>query len=350
MANTHNKGSQQVGPDIKISLRTSINNMQTIIGSGGTIGLPLTRELKKYTNRIRLVSRNPKRVHETDELFPLDVNDLARIDSAISGSHIVYVTIGFNYNLKVWTNTWPPFMQAVINACKTYDAKLVFFDNVYMYAKSAIPNMTEDSPMHPPSKKGLVRKQLNEMIMDEVEKANLTALIARSADFYGPDTNKSVLAETAAKNLIKGKKAQAFGNTNKIHTYTYTPDAGKATALLGNTSDAYNQLWHVPTTKEKLTTRQWIELIADELNVPPRIQKIPTWMLFVMGLFIPELKEFPEMMYQYETDYIFDSSKFENKFGIRAIPPREGVKIMIDYLRASNPGQHIQRRVRSSEG
>ena len=39
-------------------------------------------------------------------------------------------------------------------------------------------------------------------------------------------------------------------------------------------------------------------------------------MLFIMGLFIPELKEFPEMMYQYETDYIFDSSKFENKFNI----------------------------------
>jgi len=313
--------------------------MQTIIGSGGTIGLPLAKELKKYTNQIRLVSRNPRKVHEKDELFPLDVNDLARIDDAISGSDVVYVTIGFNYKLKVWQNTWPPFMQAVINACKAYNSRLVFFDNVYMYAKSAIPHMTEDAPMQPPSKKGLVRKQLNEMIMKEVENANLTALIARSADFYDPDTNKSVLAETVAKNLLKGKKAQVFGNIDKIHTYTFTPDAGKATALLGNTPDAYNQVWHVPTTKEKLTPKQWIELIATELNVPPRIQKVPTWMLFIIGLFIRELKEFPEMMYQYEMDYIFDSSKFEKKFGISATPPEEGVKIMIDYLKASNTGR-----------
>jgi hypothetical protein len=61
----------------------------------------------------------------------------------------------------------------------------------------------------------------------------------------------------------------------------------------------------------------------------------------VLGLFIPELKEFPEMMYQYESDYIFDSSKFESRFGISATPPREGVKIMIDYLKAQNLRQSI---------
>jgi nucleoside-diphosphate-sugar epimerase len=308
--------------------------MQTIIGSGGTIGLPLARELKNYTSHIRLVSRNPVKVHESDELFPLDANDLGRIGAAVSGSEVVYVTIGFTYNLKVWQSIWPPFMQAVINACKLHQSKLVFFDNVYMYAKSAIPHMTENSPLDPPAKKGMVRKQLHDMIMEEVERSGFKALIARSADFYGPDTSKSVLAETAAKNLLKGKKAQAFGDMNKIHTYTFTPDAAKATAILGNTDDAYNQVWHVPTTKEKLTTKQWIELIAHELGVAPKIQKIPTWMLHVLGLFIPELKEFPEMIYQYEDDYIFDSSKFENRFGISATPPREGVKIMIDYLKS----------------
>ena len=315
--------------------------MQTIIGSGGTIGLPLARELKNYTSQIRLVSRNPIKVNESDELFPLDVNDLGRIGEAISGSEVVYVTIGFDYKLKVWESIWPPFLRAVINACKLHHAKLVFFDNVYMYSKSAIPCMTENSPMDPPAKKGMVRKHLHEMIMEEVERSDLTALIARSADFYGPDTSKSVLAETAAKNLLKGKKAQAFGDINKIHTYTFTPDAARATALLGNTPDAYNQVWHVPTTKEKLTTKQWIELIAHELNVPARIQNIPKWMMYVLGLFIPELKEFPEMMYQYESDYIFDSSKFENRFGISATPPREGVRIMIDYLKAQNSRQRI---------
>jgi nucleoside-diphosphate-sugar epimerase len=310
--------------------------VQTIIGSGGTVALPLAKELKNYVSKIRLISRSPKKVNETDELLPLDVNNLNQLDKAVSGSEVVYVTIGFNYNLKVWQKTWPPFMQAVIDACKAHRAKLVFFDNVYMYAKTSIPHMTEESPLQPPSKKGEVRKALHEMIMNEVKKGDLTALIARSADYYGPDTNKSVLVETVAKNLLKGKKAQPFGNINKIHTYTFTPDAGKATALLGNTADAYNQVWHVPTTKERLTTKQWIGLIAKEINMTPKIQKLPTWMLPIIGLFIPELKEFPEMMYQHETDYIFDSTKFEKRFGFGATEPREGVKIMMNYLRGLN--------------
>lgn len=295
--------------------------------------MPLAKELAKYTNRIRLVSRHPKKVNETDELFPLDVKDLSQIEKAVSGSEVVYVTIGFDYNLKVWQQTWPPFIQSVIKACISNHAKLVFFDNVYPYAKSAIPHMTEASPWQPPSKKGEVRKNVDEMIMQEVNAKNLTAMIVRAADFYRPDTDKSFLVETVVKNMLKGKKAQAFGDISKIHTYTFTPDAGKATALLGNTSDAYNQVWHLPTTKEKLTTKHWIELVAKELETEPRIQKVPTWMLYILGLFIPELKEFPEMMYQNEVDYIFDSSKFEKRFGISATKPEEGIKIMIEYLK-----------------
>ena len=307
--------------------------VQTILGSGGGIGVPLARELKNYTDKIRLVSRNPKKVNDTDELFASDLNDLSQIDKTIAGSNVVYVTIGFPYNLKVWQKTWPPFMQEVIHSCIKHNAKLVFFDNVYLYAKTSIPFMTEDSLVLPPSEKGKIRKILHEMIMNEVEKKNLTALIARSADFYGPDNKNSPLTIMVAENFLKGKKAQVFGNPDKIHTYTYTPDAAKATAILGNTPDAFNQVWHVPTTKEKLTNLEWIELIAKELNTVAKAQKAPKVMLHLLGIFVPTIREFPEMLYQYEQDYIFDSSKFEKRFGTVATSPKEGVKRLVESLK-----------------
>jgi nucleoside-diphosphate-sugar epimerase len=310
--------------------------MQTILGSGGAIGIPLAKELKRYTNQIRLVSRNPKKVNETDECYPIDLNDLTQINKAVAGSEVVYVVIGFEYKLSVWQKTWPPFMKSVINACKMHNAKLVFFDNVYIYSRSAIHHMTETSPLQPPSKKGEVRKKLHEMIMNEVEKNALTALIVRSADFYGPQNKSSALNMMVVDNLMKGKKAQAFGDPGKIHTFTFTPDAAKATALLGNTDDAYNQVWHVPTSKEKLSTRDWIQLIANELKAEAKIQTIPLWMIRILGLFIPVMKEFPEMLYQYEQDYFFDSSKFEKRFGIEATQPKDGIKILIDNLKTQN--------------
>ena len=309
---------------------------QTILGSGGAIGIPLARELKKYTSEIRLVSRNPKKVNDTDELYPLDVNDLSQLSGAIEGSEVVYVTIGFEYNLKIWQEKWPPFMKTVIEACQAHGAKLVFFDNVYMYAKSAIPHMTEESPIQPPSKKGEVRREIAQMIISAIEEKKITALIARAADFYGPDNKNSALGQMVATNFLVGKKAQTFGNPDKIHTYTYTPDAANATALLGNTPEAYNQVWHLPTTKENITGKQWIDLFAAELGIEPKIQHVPNWLFKILGLFIPVMKEFPEMMYQYEQDYIFDSSKFEKKFGWSATPPPDGVKAM---LASMNPGK-----------
>lgn len=300
--------------------------VQTILGSGGGIGIPLARELKNYTEHIRLVSRHPKKVNETDELFPADLNDPGQIEKSIAGSGIVYVTIGFEYNLKVWQKTWPVFMQEVISACKRNKAKLVFFDNIYMYARNSVSLMTETSPIDPPSEKGKVRQKLREMVMQEAGKNRIDVLIARAADFYGPENKNSALTIMVANNLRNGKKAQVFGNPGKIHTYTYTPDAAKATALLGNTPDAYNQEWHVPTTKEKLKTIEWIELIAKELDTEPKIQKVPPFMLHVLGVFVPVMREFPEMLYQHEQDYVFDSSKFEKRFGILATPPEAGIK------------------------
>lgn len=310
--------------------------MQTILGAGGAIGIPLARELKKYTDHIRLVSRNPKKVNDTDELFSLDVNDMAQIDNAIAGSEVVYVVIGFEYKLSVWQKTWPAFMKQVIESCKKHHSKLVFFDNVYMYEKSAIPFMTESAAINAPSKKGKIRQQLHEMLMHEIDNQSLDVIIARAADFYGPENKNSALNMMVIDNFLKGKKAQAFGNIHKIHTYTYTPDAARATALLGNTPDAYNQVWHVPTTKARLTQLQWIELIARELKVKPDIQMVPAWLIRILGIFIPIMREFPEMLYQYEQDYIFDSSKFEQRFGISATTPQDGIRYLIENLKANS--------------
>ena len=191
----------------------------------------------------------------------------------------------------------------------------------------------ENSPINPLSKKGVVRRRIHDMIMNEVKKGTLTALIARAADFYGPDNKASGLSIMVAQKYLKKQTAQAFGDVDRVHTYTYTPDAGKATAQLGNTPDAYGQVWHVPTTKARLSNRQWAEIIAKEAGVPPKIQAVPAWLMKLLGLFVPVMREFPEMLYQYDRDYVFDSSKFEQRFGWVALEPEDGVKVMMEELK-----------------
>ncbi len=307
--------------------------MQTILGANGTIGSVLAKELTVYTKRIRLVSRNPKKVNETDELFSADLSDASQVEKAIAGSEVVYLLVGFDYNIKVWQNNWPKLMRATIDACMKHKTKLVFFDNVYMYDINAIPHMTENSIINPSSKKGAVRKEIADMLLTEVHSGKLTALIARSADFYGANNDRSFLIEVVYKNMKKGKKPNWFIDANKKHSFTYTPDAAKATALLGNTADAYNQVWHLPTDKNTLTGKEMIALFAKEMNVESKISILPMWLLKILGVFIPMMKEMPEMMYQYDRDYIFDSSKFDKRFNFRTTTYQEGVKATIEQTK-----------------
>ena len=306
------------------------NGKHTILGAGGAIGTTLAKELRQYTNNIRLVSRHPQQVNMTDELFPADLSVATQIGDAIKGSEVVYLMVGFEYNLKVWREKWPLLMRHVIDACKTYQAKLVFFDNVYMYDRDHLAHMTEETPVKPTSKKGEIRAEIAQMLLTEVQQGNLTALIARSADFYGP--KNSVLVEMIYKNLSQGKRAMWIADINKIHTFTFTPDAAKATAILGNTLDAFNQVWHVPTDRSPLTVKHWIELFAKEMQVEPKVTVLPIWLLSILGLFMPIMREFKEMSYQYDRDYLFDSSKFEQRFGFTPTRPEEGVKWIVDNV------------------
>ena len=303
--------------------------MQTILGANGTIGSVLAKELTTYTDKIRLVSRNPRKVNESDELFQADLSYPAIVDEAVEGSDVVYIVVGFDYNLKVWEEKWPNLIRATIDACIKHNARLVFFDNVYMYDINAISHMTEESMINPPSRKGAVRKQIAQMIMDEVKAGKLMALIARSADFYGPGNERSFVTEMVYKNFLKWMRANWFINPDKKHSFTYTPDAAKATAMLGNTEDAFNRVWHLPTDKNTLTGREFITLFAQEMNVANKVFVMPAWLIRVVGTFIPIMKEMPEMMYQFDRDYFFDSSKFEKKFNFKTTSYQEGVKLTV---------------------
>lgn len=304
--------------------------MQAILGSGGDAGTQLAKQLINYTNDIRLVSRNPKKVNESDKLMKADLSNPDLLDQAVKGSEVVYVTIGFEYKTKVWKEKWPNFMINLIESCKRHNSKIVFVDNIYMYGPDYLGNMTEETPIKPVSEKSRIRAEIFRMLMNAVERKEVTALVARGADFYGPNVQGSLLTQSVYNNLLKNKNPQWIGKLEVLHSFTNTKDIGKALALLGNTTDAYGQVWHLPTTDEKLTSRQWIELMMKAMNVQKKIQTIPTSMLGIIGLFVPILKELKDVSYQLDRDYFFNSSKFNKGFNFTPISPGDGIKEMIN--------------------
>ena len=299
--------------------------MVTILGAGGAIGSELVKQLSSYHEPIRLVRRNSKPVPGATEVVAADLSNLDDTVRAVSGSRIAFLLVGLNYNLKVWREMWPRIMRNAIEAAKRANARLVFFDNVYMYGKVE-GAMTEETPFRPCSNKGEIRAQIASMLLNEMKAGNLTALIARSADFYGPRTRTGIPNVLVFDKFAKGAKASWLVNDSLQHSFTYTSDAARSLALLADSESAWNQTWHVPTAPDPPTGKQFIELVAKEFGTQPKYRVLTRPMLWIAGWFDTTIRELYEMLYQYEGDYIFDSTKFTKAFRFQPMFYAEGVR------------------------
>ncbi len=307
--------------------------MHTILGINGTTGLGLAAALKRQNIPVRGVSRRPFKGDW--EHLSADITNLADVMRVVDGSEVVYLLVGLEYDLTVWRRDWPVIMQNVIEACLMHKAKLVFLDNVYAYGLVKGP-MTEETPMRPNSEKGKVRKQIAEMLIDAFRNRGLTGCIARSADFYGPNCANSALNSTVFERLAAGKSAYVMGRADKIHTYTYTEDIGPALAVLGADPRADGKIWHLPTSAERWTGKDWVDKAAEGFGVKPKFQTTPTYMLRLIGLFNKLFRELVEMNYQFTHDYDFSSAKFEHTFGIKPTTNAAGLARTVAYYQAKN--------------
>ena len=108
--------------------------LHTILGANGSIANELVPILIANNEKVRLISRNPKPVNNA-ETVAADATNYDEVLKAVQGSDIVYLLIGLDYKIDVWREKWPKIMRNAIDACKAANAKLIFFDNVYMYGK-----------------------------------------------------------------------------------------------------------------------------------------------------------------------------------------------------------------------
>ena len=263
-----------------------------------------------------------------------DITSYPETLNSVKGSDIVYLCAGLPYDSNIWNELWPKIMQNVIDACKSVGAKLIFFDNVYMYGQ-VNGKMTEKTPYYPCSKKGEVRAEVARILCNEMKAGVIRASIARAADLYGPHATKNSLPYLMVfKKLLQGKQAQWLVNANTIHTFSYTTDCAKAMMLLAKTESSFNQVWHLPSCNPGISGEAFIEMAAKELSLKPNFKVLKKWMIAFGGIFDTTIRESYEMLYQNEYDYEFDSSKFEKYFNFEPTSYSLGIAETINFLKS----------------
>jgi nucleoside-diphosphate-sugar epimerase len=278
--------------------------MITLLGAGGSVANHMVPLLTAQKKPFRLVSRSSRPAPAGAESLSADLADRDETIRAVAGSSIVVLLAGLKYDHRVWAELWPRIMANAIEASKRAGAKRIFFDNVYMYGR-VDGAMTEQTPFNPCSRKGEIRARIATTLIDAWKSGVLSAMIAP----FSKNQKASWLADDAVR-----------------HSLTFTPDAARSLLTLMESDTAWNQTWHLPTTNNPPTGKEFIAMAAAQMGVAAKYRVLNRPMIRVYGWFKPVVAEMYEMLYQYDAPYLFDSSKFARAFGSLGTPYDEGIR------------------------
>jgi nucleoside-diphosphate-sugar epimerase len=313
---------------------TDNGELHVVFGTGA-VGMSVMDELVSKGKRVRMVNRSGRaRVPHGVEVVGGDATDEGFTREASEGASVVYFALNPPYDK--WPELFPPLQAGVIEGAAAAGARLIAMENLYMYGPTDGRPLTEDLPYAANTRKGRVRAMMSEELMEAHKSGRVRLAIGRASDFFGPRVLASAAGEQVFGRAVEGKSAQVAGDPDQPHTYTYAPDIGKGLVILGEREEALGQVWHLPSP-ETGTTRQFVEMIFEEVGKPARLQAAPKILLRAIGLFNPAIRETIEMLYEFEEPFVVDHSRFEQAFGEHATPLREAIQRTVRWYREERP-------------
>lgn len=288
-----------------------MEELHVVLGANGSVGQLVVKELVRRGVPVRAVTRS----QTMEDVDTMSANLLIKEQAleAIDGASHVYLCVGLPYRAALWKVQWPIVMYHVIVACEQVGAKLVFLDNIYMYQAPLKIPFNETQPVGPSSTKGLVRKVIQDMVLQAVQEQRIQAVIGRSADFYGPGAINSVLYISFLENLLQGKAPAILTPMDQPHTFGHVGDIAVALITLALDDTNNGEVFHLPVSRPVTLADVHASFLA-HLNKDLPIKQISPRMQRVLGLFVKPIHEMQEMMYQFTSPYQMDDTKFRKRY------------------------------------
>lgn len=306
--------------------------MRQIILGSGPLGLAIMDELSTTDSEIIIVNRKgfideplPKNV----SVRQADLYDSSNLKKICENGDTVYHCAMPAYT--EWNSKFVNLTHSICEALEGKEITLVYADNLYMYGLQDRP-MSENSPVKPNSKKGQVRGRCAELLLNLSKMSSVNVTILRGSDFFGPRVKNSSFGSIVFDSALQNKKIKLFGNPDKKHSITYIRDFAKAMIIAVNNPVNEGIVYHVPNA-DVTTTKEFISLVEIEVGSKLKILSAGKYILSIISIFNPMIKELKEILYQWTNDFVSDHTLFENKFNIKPTPFKQSVAETVKWYR-----------------
>jgi nucleoside-diphosphate-sugar epimerase len=309
-----------------------MQSTQVVFGAGGPLGQALVERLRRDEIPVRAVYRRPRNAEvEGVTEAVADMREASQVASVCEGAEVVYHCANAPYT--DWPRQLPAMMRGFVEGLAGSGATAVYADNLYCYGHVSEP-IHEGLPSTASTVKGRARAAAAQLLMEAHGQGRLRAVIARNSDFYGPRVVNATLGRSVFEKVLAGRKVELLGRIDQPHSYAYIKDFANALAVLGSAEGTAGEVWHVPCD-EPLTAAQFIALAAEVAETRARATAMPKLAFALLSRVVPILREYREMMYEFDRPFIIDSGKYEARFGRDVTPHRQAIAETFDWLRGS---------------
>jgi nucleoside-diphosphate-sugar epimerase len=175
--------------------------------------------------------------------------------------------------------------------------------------------MNEKTPELATERKGVLRKELVQMLLEAQKQGLIRVSIGKASDFFGPNASNSLFDHFVKPNIVKNKPSKFFADITTKHSWIYLPDFAKSLVVLGTEEKADGKVWILPHY-EATSIKEFIEqfYVSVGVDIPVKVDKSPMILLTIVSIFNKDIREYAKMNYQRQADWIVDDSLFRSTF------------------------------------
>ena len=302
-------------------------NKQLVVGNG-VLGRRVASLIAASGQRPLVLSRTGGSSGDWD-VATCDVSEHGQLAEHLDGPTTLFLCAAPKYWL--WQIEFPRIVRGVENACAGRRVDIVYADDLYAYGKVSGP-IGEQQAYRPCAGKGGIRRGVARRLMALHGEGDVRVSIVRASDFFGPGVLQSALGRDKVRRLLAGKPARLLGSPDVPHAYTYIDDFANALVTLSQRDEAYGACWHAPTHNLP-STRALLEMIARHGKGVARMKVLSPWLMNLIGVFNPAVRELPEMRYLFDEPLAVSFEETAQRFGLTLTPLEEAVAATVEDAR-----------------
>lgn len=309
---------------------TTQPRLALVLGATGGIGGAIADALVATGWRVRALNRDPDRARAATGRTALewvkgDAMTAADVAAAAEGAAIV--VHGVNPPAyRNWAGLQMPMLENTIAAARAAGARILFPGTVYNYGPDAFPLLSEASPQSPATRKGAIRRQMEDALRD----SGVPTLIVRAGDYFGAKAGNNWLSEGMIRPGRAVTALTYFGPLEIAHAFAYLPDVAQTFVRLLATDLGVFESFHMQG--HAVTGHQLAAAMAEAVGRTLPVRRLPWLAISAAAPFNETLREMQEMRYLWNTPVLLDNARLVARLGEEPHTP------LVDALRASLVG------------